>query len=312
MNKSTGQTNFSFSSRLRAYLELIRPANIVTAFADILAGFAVAGGVAALEQDIPAITWAGLGWLLLSTFGLYGGGVVFNDVFDAKLDAEERPERAIPSGRASQTGAAVAGGSLLLLGIYAAFKVTMYSGIIAVVIAICALIYDARAKHSIFWGPLLMGLCRGGNLLLGCSILPVVLPQVWYLAFIPVVYIASITLISQGEVHGGSKASGVTALVLVILVTAGLLLLSFPLPSYQVLTALPFVTLFGLLVIPPFSRAAIKPEAALIQKAVKRGVLSLIVLNSAIAGGFAGIFFGIGVLLLLPLSLLLAKLFAVT
>lgn len=290
----------------------MRPANIVTAFADILAGVAAAGGVFALEQAVPAITWSSLGWLLLSTFGLYGGGVVFNDVFDAELDAGERPERAIPSGRITQSGAAILGAFLLFLGMYAAFHVNVYSGTIAMLVAALSLVYDAWAKHSVFWGPLAMGFCRGGNLLLGCSILPSILPQVWYLVFIPIAYIASITLISQGEVHGGSKASGMSALGLINLVTVSLLLLAWFQPSYQLLTALPFVALFAILVIPPFIKAAVKPEPELIRNAVKKGVLSLIVLNSAIAGGFAGISFGITILILLPLSLLLSKLFDVT
>lgn len=290
----------------------MRPANIVTAFADILAGFAAAGGVLTLEQEIAGISWAGLGWLLFSTFGLYGGGVVFNDVFDAKLDARERPGRAIPSGRVSLTGAALTGSFLLLLGTYAAYQVNIYSAIIAVTVAAFTLIYDKWAKHSAFFGPFFMGLCRGGNLLLGCSILPAIMFDIWFLAFIPIIYIASITLISQGEVHGGSKNTGAFALGLVILVTAGLLLLSYLFPSYQMLTALPFVAFFGFMVIPPFFNAAVTPEASLIRIAVRRGVLSLIVLNSAIAAGFVGVFFGLTVLVLLPLSLLLARLFAVT
>lgn len=312
MSNSSGEyINFFFFPRLRAYLELMRPANIVTAFADILAGFAAAGGVIAFEQAAPLITPGGLVWLLGSTFGLYGGGVVFNDVFDAELDTRERPERAIPSGRASKTGAAIAGALLIAFGIYAAFQVTVYSGLLAIFIAAGALIYDAWAKHYAFWGPLFMGICRSGNLLLGCSIVPLALTQVWYLAFLPLIYIGSITLISQGEVHGGSKASGSWALILILLVTAALLLLGL-LPSYEIIPALPFAVLFGVMVIPPFLKAAHNPEAPLIKKAVKRGVLSLILLNSTLAAGFSGIELGIVVVLLLPFSMLLAKLFAVT
>src|SRR5690625_6499540 len=89
--------------KARAALELMRPANIITAFADILAGFAAAGGVLALTSSGFDLEPDGVGWLLLATFGLYGGGIVFNDVFDASIDAEERPERAIPSGDRKST-----------------------------------------------------------------------------------------------------------------------------------------------------------------------------------------------------------------
>src|SRR5690606_42047548 len=77
-----------------AYLRLTRPANIVTAIADILAGIAVAGAAAYLTfTEVHADKGPGISswlWLCLSTIGLYGGGVAFNDVFDAELDRIER------------------------------------------------------------------------------------------------------------------------------------------------------------------------------------------------------------------------------
>ncbi len=289
----------------------MRPANIVTAFADILAGFAAAGGVILVSGSALSVTHPNLGWLLLSTFGLYGGGVVFNDVFDAGLDAEERPERPIPSGRASKSGAALAGSALLLGGILAAFQVNSYAGFIAIAVSCGALLYDYWAKHSALWGPLFMGGCRGGNLLLGCSIIPASFSSIWFLALLPVAYIGSITLVSQGEVHGGDRRSGLAALALIVLVTLCLFLLGF-LPGYAVGTASLFIIFFAGMVIPPFWKAAFEPNPDIIKKAVKRGVLSLILLNAAIAAGFGGFLTGIAVVLLLPISLLLAKLFAVT
>jgi 4-hydroxybenzoate polyprenyltransferase len=312
LDQQTETPEISYFSRLWAWLELMRPPNIITAFADIMAGVAAAGGVVAIEQEVSGITWTSFGLLLISSLGLYGGGVVFNDVFDAKLDAEERPERAIPSGRVTKAGAAIMGATLLLVGVFAAFQVTVYSGLIATAITVLALFYDAWAKHSVFWGPLMMGFCRGGNLLLGCSILPSILPHVWFIALLPILYIASITLISQGEVKGGSKIAGMGALVLLNLVTIGLFSLVLLVPSFKLLTSIPFIALFTILVIPTFVKAAIKPVPRLIRSAVRTGVLSLIILNSAIAGGFAGFIFGICVLLLLPLSYLLSRLFAVT
>ncbi|MEX0770640.1 MAG: UbiA-like protein EboC [Balneolaceae bacterium] len=300
-----------FTSKLRALLELIRPANIVTAFADILAGYAAAGGVILVTGSPFSASPAGLGWLLISTFGLYGGGVVFNDVFDAELDAKERPERAIPSGRISRAGAGILGTVLLSGGITAAFWVSGISGILASGIAVCALYYDAQAKHSAFWGPVFMGLCRGGNLILGVSILPAMILQTGFIAIFPLFYIGSITLISQGEVHGGSKGYGLTALGGVTLVIAGLALLALY-PSYQLFTALPFILLFSGIVLPPFARAARNPTPSFIRKAVKRGVLSLILLNSALAAGFAGFPAGGLTLVLLPISFLFARIFSVT
>lgn len=289
----------------------MRPANIVTAFSDILAGFAAAGGTLFLFEGEITIAPESLSWLLLSTFGLYGGGVVMNDVFDAQLDAKERPERAIPSGRLSQSGASVLGILLLIAGIFAATQVNLIAGVLASFIALSALIYDYKAKHSLFYGPFFMGLCRGGNLLLGMSVIPLAITSLWPLLLIPLFYIGSITLISQGEVRGGSKTAGYLALVIVVLITVSLLLLSI-LPGYQFLHALPFAVLFGAAVIPAFATAANRPAPDFIKTAVKRGVISLILLNSTLAAGFSGILMGVVVVLLLPLSLLLSKVFAVT
>ena len=77
--------------RARAWLQLLRPANVATALADVLAGAAVAG---AAWPPAPVVYW-----LLVATACLYAGGIVFNDYFDRTLDAIERPERPIPSGR---------------------------------------------------------------------------------------------------------------------------------------------------------------------------------------------------------------------
>lgn len=286
----------------------MRPANIITAFADILAGVTIAAG-ALISADLP---FSEIGWLLLSTFGLYGGGVVLNDFFDADLDAEERPERAIPSGRISVFAAGLIGFLLLLIGIISAFLVNSTAGFLAIGISGCAVFYDSKAKHSAFWGPFFMGSCRGGNLLLGVSILPAVLPDVWFLAFIPLIYIASITLVSQGEVHGGSKAYGFTAFGFILLIIGSFLLLPVLRFSFLMITALPFLLVFGALVIPPFYKAANNPIPSLIKTAIKRGVLSLVILNSVFAAGFGGFWSGCIIVILFFISLIIAKLFQVT
>lgn len=298
-------------NKLRAFLELTRPANILTAFADILAGFAIAGGAISFTGETSLLTPDGLGWLLLSTLGLYGGGVVFNDVFDAELDAKERPERAIPSGRVSKSEAVFFGIILYSLGIFTALQVNVFAGVIAGIIVILTIIYDSKAKHSVVLGPLFMGLCRGGNLLLGVSIVPAVISDFLFLAFIPIVYIASITLISRGEVSGGNKTHGYTAVGMILVVIAAFLILVVS-PGYDLLAAFPFLMLFSWMVLPAFLNAAINPEAFTIKNAVKRGVLSLIFLNSVLAAGFSGIWLGIIVAALFPFSLFVSKTFAVS
>ena len=323
------------TSSLRAYLQLMRPANIVTAMADILAGYAVARQfllstpvASGLALDVIEIDFVRpLVLLLLSTIGLYGGGVVFNDVFDARLDAVERPERPIPSGRASLQGATLLGIALLLVGVVAATLVSAFSGVLAAGIAMLALVYDKYGKHTPL-GPVNMGLCRGLNLLLGVSAFEAIRPDLseigvdwlvvssavetyWPIALIPIVYIAAITMISRGEVHGGDKKTiklAVSLYSLVIMAIIGLSIRNGP-PLWE---TLPFLVLFGLLIFPPVFKAIREPQPRNIGLAVKAGVISLIVMDAALAASFAGWLYGLAVLALLPLSRLLAKTFAVT
>src|SRR5690606_30423905 len=131
-----------------------------------------------------------------STIGLYGGGVVLNDVFDADLDRVERPERPIPSGEVPVLHGAIFGIVLSLVGMLAAWQVSLTSGFIALAIAFLSVLYDSWGKHQLILGPLNMGLCRSGNLLLGISAVPLMVGEVWYLGFIPLIYIAAITMVS--------------------------------------------------------------------------------------------------------------------
>lgn len=309
MNTASLSTN-----RLLAYLQMMRPANIVTAWADILAGFAASSflllNIQILGQEMLG-SMMPLAWLLLATTGLYGGGVVFNDVFDAQLDAKERPERPIPSGRASLSEAVLLGSLLLVVGVVAAAQVSWLSTILAASIAVAALLYDAFSRHDAVIGPLNMGICRGGNLLLGVSPVPAMLGECWFLALIPVVYIAAITTISRGEVHGAKRINGIIALLLIVTVIAALLGLGL-LKDYQLLASLPFICLFAFRVLLPFIKAVREPYPDQIRMAVKAGVLSLIVLDATVSAGFAGLLYGLLVLCLLPISMVLAKAFAVT
>ncbi len=305
------------------YLRLMRPANIITAMADILAGFAVTYSLyIKLLAELPNTSGAlwveitngahfpRLLWLLLSTIGLYGGGVVLNDVFDAELDAVERPERPIPSGQVSKEGAAILGIWLIMLGIGAAFGASAISALIASIVAVLAIVYDKYGKHTVL-GPINMGMCRGGNLLLGISALPYLVNTYWPIAFIPIAYIAAITTISRGEVHGGDKRALYLAFGLYGLVILAILGMSMK-SSFPLWQTLSFLALFAFLIFPPLMRAWKDRQPRNIGLAVKAGVIALIAMDAAIAAAFAGWIYGLVVLALLPLSRYLARVFAVT
>lgn len=301
--------------RVLAYINLMRPANILTAIADIMFGFAASGmAIEFIYEDRP---WFkiheinSLYWLITSTVGLYGGGVVFNDVFDAKIDREERPERPIPSGKASILGASILGIILLLVGIYSAYQVSIISTIIAFTIALLALTYDIYSKHQSFLGPLNMGACRSGNLLLGISVVPSVISQLWFLGLIPILYVGAITLISRGEVYGASKKMIENGLIIYAMMLLGILNLGL-LDKFSLWNSMPFLGLFLLATIPSWISALRTGRADNIKRAVKTGVISLIILDASLAAGFAGYEFGLLILILLPLSIIIGKGFTVT
>src|ERR1700752_1797677 len=108
-------------SSLRGYIDLVRPANVTTALADVLAGYALAG----LRNP------RALPWLLGATACLYAGGIVLNDYFDRDLDRVDRRARPTPSGGVSAGSAAWLGALLLTAGALLAAQATSAAMIVA-------------------------------------------------------------------------------------------------------------------------------------------------------------------------------------
>lgn len=286
---------------MRPYLQLLRPANVATALADVLAGFAVAGF--SHRGALP--------WLLASTCCLYGGGVVLNDVFDRTLDAVERPERPIPSGRVTAVSAARLGIGLLAGGIALASLSSLVSMLAGSAIAVAVVLYDAWGKRHAAIGPVNMGLCRALNLGLGMTATAGTLATHWPLTLIPWTYIAAVTLLSRGEVLGGSRRIGTVTLVLLAVVLAALVRVGMtsvvhPLPPLLVVVWLAWR------ILPPFVAARRVPSPAAIRRAVRTGVLSLVLLDAVIAVSYAGMIYGLSVLATALLAGWLARRFAVT
>jgi heme O synthase-like polyprenyltransferase len=301
--------------RARAYLELTRPANVATAAADVLAGVSVAG----LSLAAPGHP-SGLGWLLVATAGLYAGGIVLNDVFDRTIDARERPERPIPSGRVTAGAAAVLAGVLLATGVAASAAVGRVPAAIAVAIVLAVVSYDAWGKRHPFLGPVNMGLCRALNLLLGIAIVPHRLVDAWPLGLVPLVYIAAVTAVSRGEVHGARRPvvrAGLSLVVVVVVILAAIAATGGPwalvdLSLAHRAWALLLVAALAARVLPAFGQAARTSAPADVRRAVRTGVLSLVLVDAVIAASYAGIMNSLAVLATGLLAWWLARQFAVT
>ncbi|WP_203888232.1 SCO3242 family prenyltransferase [Planotetraspora kaengkrachanensis] len=187
---------------LATLAELVRAPAALTVPGDTTAGGAVNPGLA------------------LSSVCLYWAGMALNDYADRDLDAEERPERPIPSGRvrpgqalglaAGLTGAGLA----LAAGAGGRRSLGVATGLAAVVWA-----YDLALKDTAA-GPLAMAAARGLDVLLGgtaragedtgAAVLT---------AGAVAAHTYGVTALSRGEVNGGSAARSATALAATALAT---------------------------------------------------------------------------------------------
>src|SRR5690606_37304919 len=208
----------------------------------------------------------------------------------------------------SLQSATIYGILLLALGVIFAFLVNQTAGIIAILTSISALVYDKWGKNNTWLGPPNMGLCRGFNLLLGVSILPEMVFELWYLAFIPIIYISAITMISRGEVSGSSKTPLQVAAFLYALVIS--MIVTFSYFKSTLLTAIIFLLLFAYFIFKPIRKAIASPSALFIRTAVTAGVIALILMNASWAAAAGSFPFALIIIALLPFSLWLSKHFS--
>ncbi len=298
------------SPRARAYLELVRLPNLFTTVGDIVAGYLI------VSRGVD-VSWRNLIILALASVCLYAGGVVLNDYFDRDVDRVERPERPIPSGRIRERDALKLGVRMLGLGCVFAVGVGVTSLLVAVLLSGCIVLYDAKGKRIEYVGSFNMGCCRFLNVVLGASGAAAAHWETWLWFVLPVasivlLYIASVTLLATGEVWGGNRAisSGVFAAIVVVIGSVVWLGLADRLA--EPLYSLPFLAVFAAVTLGVVGVVVRMPSAPNIRRAIKVCVLSLILLDAAIAAGAGGLGYGIGVAIMLVPALYAARLYAVT
>jgi hypothetical protein len=270
---------------LRAYLELVRLPNVFTAAADVMMGYLVVEGT---FQE-----YVSLAMLVATSCCLYLAGMVFNDVFDREIDAIERPERPIPSGRVSANAARRLGTLLLsiamIVSLQLSWKYSTFAPLgIACGIAGLVLLYDKWLKHTPI-GPIAMGGCRFLNVFLGMSLMhdaPALMH--WMLAGGVGLYVMGITVFARGEAEVSSRHRLIFATLIML---TGILLVTTSsrfAPEHQAyrLTGTPqtwslFWILFTGLILYRNSRAIVFPSPKYVQRAVKTAILSLIVIDAA-------------------------------
>ncbi len=305
---------------MQVYLRLIRLPLLPSTLGNICLG-ALSAGIS--QAGISQADFISFILLLLSSAFLYSSGMAWNDYFDAKIDAVERPERPLPSGSISPKNASTFAFMLMVTGIAIAFVAEFlrdFSGWsipITLLISFFVLAYDAGGKNF-FFGPVLMGACRFFNVLLGWSV--VTQPSIgffdlfdgWSLLMYPFpaiaflqagivgVYIAGVTWFAKNEANQSNRTSLVLASCIIIVA----LLTSLSTPGINQSGTPPplmFPYLFFLLIVRIGKRLfnAIKdPSPKNVQGTVVTCLKSLVLLDCILTIGVAG-WVGLWILILL-------------
>ncbi|PRH80663.1 prenyltransferase [Streptomyces solincola] len=225
------------ADRVAAWAELLRLPALLTVPGDVVAGTAAVG--------LPL--HRGTAFAIGSSLCLYTAGMALNDWADRHVDAVERPERPLPSGRITPAAALAASCGLTAAGLMLAARAGRPAFLVAGSLAGTVWAYDLRMKHSAA-GPAVMAAARSLDLLLGAASAahPVRAgaagtaaphaaadtprpsapglrspePAAAALASAALLgaHTAAVTMLSRREVHGGSTATPVAALATTALV----------------------------------------------------------------------------------------------
>lgn len=184
-----------------AWLEFFRVTNAPSVPGDAFAGAALGY---LLAPGFP-VGWGTIIGAGLAALGFYCAGLADNDIVDADEDAIHSPERPIPSGRISPGAARLA----RFLSFVAAFAIGAATHlpaawfIAAALLSVVILAYNRVKCRFPRLGAVVMGLCRGGSVLLGLlAIAPpceaLLLPGA-IMAGGWTAYVASLTVLAEDE-----------------------------------------------------------------------------------------------------------------
>ncbi|MFJ3406311.1 SCO3242 family prenyltransferase [Promicromonospora sp. NPDC090134] len=260
--------------------ELVRAPAALSVVGDTLAGLAAArtGGGAGAPTPLRARHLL----LPVASACLYLGGMALNDYADRHVDAVERPERPIPSGRVSPRAALAIGGALTAGGVAAAGLAGGRRALgVALPLAACVWTYDLVAKDRPA-GPFVMAACRGLDVLLGAT--PGRLRSALPAAAGLTAHTLGVTVLSRGEVHGttpqvaGAVAAGTVAGAVAAAAAPAAATARRPAARWTTVAA---ATAYAAAALPGQVRAAARPTAANARTATRAGIQAMVPLQAA-------------------------------
>lgn len=286
----TGRTGpgSRWSAVLRDVAELVRAPAALSVPGDVIAGAAAAG---TLNRRTPGLAAASV--------CLYWAGMAANDWADRDLDAVERPERPIPSGRVSPRTALGLAAGLTAAGVGLAAWAGGRRGLAtAVPLAATVWAYDVKAKNTAA-GPAVMAACRGLDVLLGASTgrAAKAVPAALTVA----AHTYTVTALSRREVSGADAtlpAATLAGTVAVAATAAGATRARGWRAVLPVALAGWYLTHYGR----AQARAAAQPDAARVRAAVGSGITGLPTLQGTLAARTGAGLTGLAIAALAPLA----------
>lgn len=153
-------------AHLLTWARLLRAPNLFTAPGDALGGLFLLSAI-----QTKATSASTLVLVALASMTAYAFGILTNDLFDVAEDRQFRPERPLPSGQVSCRAALGAAVLLAALGLGLALAVSGTTLQAMLALLACILLYNGLAKRRRLTGAVVMGLCRGFNVILGAATL---------------------------------------------------------------------------------------------------------------------------------------------
>ncbi|BCB79196.1 UbiA family prenyltransferase [Phytohabitans flavus] len=285
---------------LRSLAELVRAPAALSVPGDVVAGGAAGGVLGPRTAGLAA-----------ASVCLYWSGMAANDWADRDLDAVERPERPIPSGRITPPEALGVAAGLTAAGIaLAALAGGRRALAVALPLAGAVWAYDLRAKNTPA-GPAVMAACRGLDVLLGAS--PGRVVRAVPAALTVAAHTYTVTALSRREVSGADRA-----LPAATLAGTAAVALSASLPAARngrgAAAAVPgalaawYAAGYGA----AQARVAADPSAARVRAAVGAGITGLPPLQGALAASAGAPATGVVVAAFAPLARRLARIVSPT
>ncbi len=185
---------------MNAYLEILRPFNALMAVVAILL-MAIISGNFTLDVFLAGVV----------VFIVTGAGNSINDYFDYKIDAINKPERPIPSGRIPRRTAGIYSSSLFMVGIILAFTINTLLGIIALLSSLTMIWYAYSLKKMLIVGNLTISFLTGLCFVFGGIVVHQILLSI-YLGFFAFLMTMAREIVKDMEDVKGDKAEGASTL----------------------------------------------------------------------------------------------------